>query len=193
MLTPEQIAGIGKFQRYLDPDGDGIPYRTLPGISPKAAYFTRGSGHSKFGAYTEDSAEYQEVLDRLSRKFRAAAKLVPPALVDGRGSPSAIVSFGSCDAPVREALAQLRRSGIAIDYLRVRAFPFGPEVEEFLGAHQTVFVVEQNRDAQLRSLLALETGVARDAMIPILDYGGLPLSARSVVAGVKRHLEGVPA
>ena len=111
MLTPEQIAGIEKFQRYLDPDGDGIPYRTLPGISPKAAYFTRGSGHSRFGAYTEDSAEYQDVLDRLTRKFATAAKLVPPAVIDGRGAATAIVSLGSCDAPVREALAACASRG----------------------------------------------------------------------------------
>jgi 2-oxoglutarate ferredoxin oxidoreductase subunit alpha len=94
MLTPEQIAGIEKFQRYLDPDGDGIPYRTLPGISPKASYFTRGSGHSRFGAYTEDSAEYQDVLDRLTRKFKTAAQHVPAAVADGRGSAAAIVTSG---------------------------------------------------------------------------------------------------
>jgi 2-oxoglutarate ferredoxin oxidoreductase subunit alpha len=188
MLTPEQVAGIEKFQRYLDPDGDGIPYRTLPGISPNAAYFTRGSGHSKFGAYTEDSAEYQEVLDRLARKFRTAAKQVPPAVIDGRGAASAIVSLGSCDAPVREALASLRRSGVAIDYMRVRGFPFGAEVEEFLAAHQSVFVVEQNRDAQLRALLTMETAVDKQKLRSILHYDGLPMSANVVVEGVEKAL-----
>ncbi len=189
MLTPEQIETIGRFQRYMDPDGDGIPYRTLPGISPKASYFTRGSGHSKFGAYTEDSAEYQEVLDRLTRKFATAARLVPAAVVDGRGSAAAIVSFGSCDGPVREALAALRRSGIAIDYLRVRAFPFGAEVEEFLAAHQTIFVVEQNRDAQLRALLTLETGVDKQKLRSILHYNGLPMSASCIVEGINQSLD----
>jgi 2-oxoglutarate ferredoxin oxidoreductase subunit alpha len=188
MLTAEQIAEIGKFQRYLDPDGDGIPYRTLPGISPKASYFTRGSGHSKFGAYTEDSAEYQEVLDRLSRKFRTAARLVPPAVADGRGAAAAIVSLGSCDAPVREALASLRKSGVAVDYLRIRGFPFGPEVDEFLAAHQQVFVVEQNRDAQLRALLTLETAVDKGKLGSILHYNGLPMSASIVVEGVNKAL-----
>ena len=189
MLTPEQIAGIEKFQRYLDPDGDGIPYRTLPGISPKAAYFTRGSGHSRFGAYTEDSAEYQEVLDRLSRKFATAAKLVPPAVIDGRGAPSAIVSLGSCDAPVREALASLRRSGVAIDYMRVRGFPFGADVEEFLAAHQTIFVVEQNRDAQLRALLTLETAVDKHKLRSILHYNGLSMTAAFVREGIEKALD----
>ena len=188
VLSPEQIEGLAKFQRYMDPDGDGIPYRTLPGISPKASYFTRGSGHSKFGTYTEESAEYQEVLDRLTRKFHTAAKLVPPAVTDGRGATAGIVSLGSCDGPVREALATLRRSGVAIDYLRVRGFPFGAEVEEFLAAHQTVFVVEQNRDAQLRSLLTLETAVEKKKLHSILHYDGLPMPPSCIVEGVNQLL-----
>jgi len=189
VLTTEQIAGIEKFQRYLDPDGDGIPYRTLPGISPKAAYFTRGSGHSRFGAYTEDSAEYKDVLDRLTRKFATAAKQVPQAVIDGRNSAMAIVSLGSCDAPVREALAGLRKSGVAIDYMRVRGFPFGAEVEDFLAAHQTIFVVEQNRDAQLRALLTLETAVEKKKLHSILHYDGLPMSAAFVIDGIERALD----
>jgi 2-oxoglutarate ferredoxin oxidoreductase subunit alpha len=189
MLTPEQIEGIGKFQRYLDPDADGIPYRTLPGISPKAAYFTRGSGHSRFGAYTEDSTEYQDVLDRLTRKFATAARHVPPPVIDGRGAATAIVSLGSCDAPVREALAGLRRSGVAIDYMRVRGFPFGAEVEEFLAAHQAIFVVEQNRDAQLRALLTLETAVDKKKLRSILHYNGLSMTAGFVVDAVEKELD----
>jgi 2-oxoglutarate ferredoxin oxidoreductase subunit alpha len=189
MLSAEQIEGLVKFQRFMDPDGDGIPYRTLPGISPKASYFTRGSGHNKHGAYTEDSAEYQEVLDRLTRKFQSAKKLVPAALSDGRGATAGIVSLGSCDAPVREALATLRRSGVAIDYLRVRGFPFGADVEEFLAAHQTIFVVEQNRDAQLRALLTLETAVDKQKLRSILHYDGLPMPASCIVDGVNQLLE----
>ena len=194
MLSDEQIAGLGKFHRYLDPDGDGIPYRTLPGISPKAAYFTRGSGHNRYGAYTEDSAEYQDVMERLTRKFATAARLVPPAVIEGRGAQVGIVSLGSCDAPVREALASLRRAGTAIDYLRVRGFPFGAEVEEFLAAHQTIFVVEQNRDAQLRSLLTLETAVDKKKLRSILHYNGLPMSADCIMVGVNSALaKGVAA
>jgi len=189
VLTREQVEALPKFQRYMDPDGDGIPYRTLPGVSPKASYFTRGSGHSKYGTYTEDSAEYQEVLDRLARKFVTAKKLVPPAVADGRGSAVAILATGSSDAPVREALAALRRSGLAIDYLRVRSFPFGAEVEEFLAAHQTVFVVEQNRDAQLRALLTLETAVDKLKLRSILHYDGLPMAASVIVEGVNRALD----
>ena len=194
MLSDEQIAGLGKFHRYLDPDGDGIPYRTLPGVSPKAAYFTRGSGHNRFGAYTEDSAEYQDVMERLTRKFATAARLVPPAIVESRGSPIGIVSLGSCDAPVREALALLRRSGTTIDYLRVRGVPFGTEVEEFLATHQTIFVVEQNRDAQLRSLLTLETAVDKKKLRSILHYNGLPMPADCIVDGINSAMaKGVAA
>jgi 2-oxoglutarate ferredoxin oxidoreductase subunit alpha len=129
------------------------------------------------------------VLDRLTRKFATATKLVPQAVIDGRGAATAIVSLGSCDAPVREALAGLRKSGVAIDYMRVRAFPFGAEVEEFLAAHQTIFVVEQNRDAQLRALLTLETAVEKKKLHSILHYDGLPMSAAFVVDGIEKALD----
>ena len=185
VLTAEQLAGMEKFHRYLDPDGDGIPYRTIPGVGSKGAYFTRGSGHNKLGGYTEDSAEYQEVMERLLVKFRKASTLVPPALLDGSGkSKLGLVSLGSCDGAVGEALAALRRGGVAIDYLRVRGFPFGAEVDAFLAAHERVFVVEQNRDAQLRSLLTLETSVEKRKLHSILHYSGLPMTAQCVVDGV---------
>jgi 2-oxoglutarate ferredoxin oxidoreductase subunit alpha len=114
---------------------------------------------------------------------------VPAAAIDGRGAKAAIVSLGSCDAPVREALATLRKSGTAIDYMRVRGFPFGPEVEEFLAAHQTIFVIEQNRDAQFRALLTLETAVDKQKLRSILHYNGLPMSAATVVDGVEAALD----
>jgi 2-oxoglutarate ferredoxin oxidoreductase subunit alpha len=123
-------------------------------------------------------------MDRLTRKFATAARLVPPAVIESRGASAGIVSLGSCDAPVREALASLRRSGTAIDYLRVRGFPFGAEVEEFLATHQTIFVVEQNRDAQLRSLLTLETAVDKKKLRSILHYNGLPMDADCIVDGI---------
>jgi 2-oxoglutarate/2-oxoacid ferredoxin oxidoreductase subunit alpha len=110
-------------------------------------------------------------------------------VVDGRGAPAAIVSLGSCDAPVREALAALRRSGAAVDYMRVRGFPFGAEVEEFLAAHETIFVVEQNRDAQLRALLTMETAVDKQKLRSILHYNGLPMSAVTIVEGVNKALD----
>lgn len=185
VLTKEQLEQIDKFYRYLDKDGDAIPYRTLPGTHPKGAYFTRGSGHTQYGGYTEDSTEYQIVLDRLKRKFDTAKTMVPKAVFDGRGSTSlGLVSIGSCDGAVREALDLLRRRGVQIDYMRVRAFPFGQEVEDFLASHSHIFVVEQNRDAQLRSLLTLETAVEKAKLHSILHYSGLPMSSGVIVDGV---------
>jgi 2-oxoglutarate ferredoxin oxidoreductase subunit alpha len=216
VLSAEELEGLKtRFSRYLDADGDGIAARTVPGVHAKGAYFTRGSGHDKHAAYTEDAAEYQEVVDRLVRKLAGAAEVVPqpeireggvwrveggetpgksrPSTLYPPPSPVGIVSLGGCHAAVVEAVDMLRAQGIAADYMRVRAFPFGRAVGEFLKSHEQCFVVEQNRDAQLRSLLAIETGVARDRMTPVLDYGGLPLTAERVVDGVTRRLEGVPA
>ncbi len=189
VLSKEQLEQIDKFYRYFDQDGDAIPYRTLPGVHPKGAYFTRGSGHTQYGGYTEDSAEYQIVVDRLKRKFDTAKTLVPKAVFDGRNSQSlGVVSLGSCDGAVREALDLLRRRGIQLDYMRVRSFPFGQEVEEFLAVHSQLFVVEQNRDAQLRSLLILETAVEKAKLHSILHYSGLPMASSVIVEGVLARL-----
>jgi 2-oxoglutarate ferredoxin oxidoreductase subunit alpha len=190
VLSPQQVEALTKFHRYLDPDGDGIPWRTLPGVNPKGAYFTRGSGHTQFGAYTEDSHDYQVVLDRLMHKWQTAKARVPRALIEGPGCEVGIVSIGSGDSAVREALALLATEGVAVDYLRVRAFPFGEEVERFLAEHAVVFVVEQNRDAQLRSLLTLETAVEKAKLRSLLHYSGLPVSSSFIVEGVLAELRG---
>ncbi len=188
VLALEDVRKLEKFQRYVDKDGDGIPWRTLPGVHPKAAYFTRGSGHNQFGGYTEDSADFQLVIDRLLRKWDTAKQRVPRPIVDGTGSELGLVALGSSDSAVREALAVLRSRGVSIDYLRVRAFPFGEEVERFLAAHRLLFVVEQNRDAQLRSLLTLETAVDKAKLRSLLHYGGLPVSANFIIEGVLAEL-----
>ena len=194
VLGAKELEQVKKFSRYLDVDGDGIAARTLPGVHPNGAYFVRGSGHDKHGAYTEDSDAYQEVVDRLLRKFAGAAEIVPaPEFHRQPWADVGIVSLGGCDAAVREALDQLRERGIAADYMRIRAFPFSAAVKEFLGHYETVFIVEQNRDAQLRSLLAIETGTPRDTMIPVLDYGGMPLTAQVVTLAVASHLTGTHA
>ena len=185
VLDEAELAKIDKFWRYYDHDDDGIPQRTIPGVSSKGAYFARGSGHNQYGAYTEDSREYQVVVDRLRKKWLTAARLVPKAVIEaGSSTELAIVTVGSGDAPAREAIARLRDRGVKIDYLRVRGFPFGEEVEQFLNAHDLNFVVEQNRDAQLRALLTLETGVAKTRMRSILHYNGLPLAASYVIDGI---------
>jgi 2-oxoglutarate/2-oxoacid ferredoxin oxidoreductase subunit alpha len=185
MLTKDEILKLEKFHRFVDRDGDGITYRTLPGVHPKAAYFTRGSGHTQFGTYTEDSAEYQLVLDRLLKKWATAKRLVPRARIDATaGSPMGIVSIGSCDGPIVEALGILKALGIPLDYMRVRSFPFSEDVERFLAAHEMLFVVEQNRDAQLRALLTLETAVDKAKLRSILHYDGMPLAPGFTVDGV---------
>ena len=189
VLDAEALGRLDAYHRYEDVDGDGICYRTLPGVGAKGAYFTRGSGHNPRAAYTEDPVEYRQVLDRLLRKWSAAADLVPgPVVQRARGASAAgVVAFGSSDAAVREACERLARIGIGLDYLRLRAFPFPAEVESFLDSHDCVYVVEQNRDAQLKGLLLLETGVAKDALVSVLSYDGLPLAAESVVDAVREH------
>jgi len=189
VLTKAEIEKLDKFHRYLDKDDDAIPYRTLPGVHPKGAYFTRGSGHTQYGGYTEDATEYQIVLDRLRRKFENAKALVPQAVFTGRESHDiGIVSLGSCDGAVREALDILKRRGAHLDYMRVRSFPFGQDVEEFLASHRVLFVVEQNRDAQFKSLLTLETKVEKAKLRSILHYSGLPISSSVIVDGVLAEL-----
>jgi 2-oxoglutarate ferredoxin oxidoreductase subunit alpha len=184
VLTAEQLDRMQNFYRYLDIDGDGITARTLPGVHPKGAFFTRGSGHNKFGAYTEDSDEYAEVMERLDRKMDGARKAVPRAIIHSTGAKIGIVAAGSSDGAVLEALDQLAARGIQADYMRVRAFPFGPDVEEFLAQHEVVYVIDQNRDGQLCTLLTIDTSVPKEKLRSVCHFGGMPLSAHHVVDGI---------
>ncbi|MHB8838183.1 MAG: 2-oxoacid:acceptor oxidoreductase subunit alpha [Gemmatimonadaceae bacterium] len=194
VLDAAALDQVQRFFRYFDTDGDGIAARSLPGVSGKGAYFTRGSGHDKFGGYTEDSAAYAEVLARIQKKLETAARELPkPEFHRQDGADVGIVHIGSTAGPVREAVARLREQGIVADVMRIRSFPFAPEVREFLDRHPTLFVVEQNRDAQLRSLLTIETGFPRDQMTPVLDYAGQPMTADAVVHAVSTHLAGASA
>jgi 2-oxoglutarate ferredoxin oxidoreductase subunit alpha len=189
VLTKEEIEELPKFHRYLDKDDDGIPYRTLPGVSPKGAYFTRGSGHNQYGGYTEDSTEYQVVLDRLVRKFKGAATLLPPPVIEATGTSSiGLVAIGSSRGAVNEARDILAKRGIPIDYMRIKAFPFTREVENFMAEHEKIFVVEQNRDAQLKSLLTLETDVPKSKLHSILHYDGLPMTSKGIVEAIVAEL-----
>jgi 2-oxoglutarate/2-oxoacid ferredoxin oxidoreductase subunit alpha len=189
VLGKEELEKIEKFYRFFDKDGDGIPYRTLPGVSPKGAYFARGSGHNQYGTYTEDSTEYQIVVDRLMKKWATAAKLVPRPIIDATaGSDVGIVSLGSCDGAIHEAIDVLETHSVNVSYMRVRAFPFTEEVERFLASHRVIFVVEQNRDAQFRSLLTLETGVEKSKLRSLLHYSGLPISSTFIVEGVLEEI-----
>ncbi len=184
ILTAEDLERLGNFARYRDVDGDSIGWRTLPGTRhPKAAYFTRGSGHNDAAGYTEKPDEYQAVMDRLARKFESARKLVPaPVVVKNGTSTIGFIAFGSTDFAIRESLDQISKQyGKSVDYLRVRAYPFAHEIHDFVALHERVYVVEQNRDAQLASLLKLDLPADQVAKLRnILHYSGLPVDAQSI-------------
>ena len=190
VLTADDLAKLEKWGRYQD-TGGGIPSRTLPGVGGKGAFFTRGSGHNLNAAYTEDSIEYQAVLDRIALKFKTAAGAVPKAVISGAGSDVGIIALGSTNGAITEAVTHLKEQGIAADYMRIRGFPFGAEVLEFIENHERVFVVEQNRDAQLKSMITIELSVDPNRLTSILDYAGLPLTANVVVKAVAGQMAAV--
>ena len=186
----DELRDLERFQRYLDVDGDGICYRSLPGDHPRGAYLIRGSGHNQAGAYTERSDEYIEVMDRLRRKFDTAATLVPGPIIERTPNADvAIVSLGSCHGAIQETRDRLAEKGLASDYLRIRAFPFCDGVRSFIDSHPRVFVVEQNRDAQLRSLLMTETGIAAERLVAVLYYGGEPLSSVDIIDIILKEIK----
>jgi 2-oxoglutarate ferredoxin oxidoreductase subunit alpha len=191
VLKAEELRKMEKFHRYLDVDGDGIPYRTYPGTTHKGAYFVRGSGHNKHGGYTEDADEYQDVVDRLMIKWETARGLVPKPVLRKADKETSygVIAYGSSDGAVNEALDHLAEQGFHADYLRIRSFPFSDEVLEFLATHQTIFVVEQNRDAQLRSLLIIETPADDENLIKVLHYNGMPIPSGCITDAVLEHIK----
>ena len=184
VLSAADLDRLGSFERYKDVDGDAIPYRTLPGTDhSKAAYFTRGSGHNEKAQYTERPDDYQNIMERLDRKFQTARTLVPaPEVVQTGKSKIGLIAFGSSDFAVRESRDQMKKEyGVETDYLRLRAFPFSPEVHAFVAAHATVYVIEQNRDGQMLSLLKLDLPAAETTKLrSVRHFDGLPLDARTV-------------
>jgi len=191
VLTDADLAEIGQFHRFRDFDGDGIPYRTLPGSHRKGSYFVRGSGHNQYGGYTEDADEYQQVVDRLKLKWETARGLVPAGLEQNAPACTdiGIIAFGSSHGATVEALDRLAADGIAVDYLRLRAFPFGEQVEAFISAHRTVFVLEQNRDAQMRTLLMMELDADPRKLVSILHYNGLPMPSDMIVDSIDAYIK----
>ena len=182
VLNAEQLEDIEKFYRYLDVDGDGIAARSLPGVHEKGSYFTRGSGHTKHGAYTEDSAAYQDVVDRLLVKWETARSILPPADIEySKFNKAGILTIGSGHGACVEARDRLAAQELNLNYCRVRAFPFSDEVREFIEQHDVVYVVEQNRDAQLRSMLILDLDTDPSKLVRMLHYNGMPLNAGFVV------------
>jgi 2-oxoglutarate ferredoxin oxidoreductase subunit alpha len=184
VLTAEDLNKLGSFARYRDVDGDAIGWRTLPGtMHPKAAYFTRGSGHNDAAGYTEKPDEYIEVMERLARKFENARKLVPaPVTVKDGSSKISFLAYGTTDFALRESLDQIKSEyGQNVDYMRIRAYPFAHEIHDFVASHERVYVVEQDRDAQLASLLKLDLTADQAVKLrSILHYNGLPLDARTI-------------
>ena len=184
VLSAEDVERLDGFARYRDVDGDAIGWRTLPGTQhPKAAYFTRGAGHDDAAKYTEDPHEYQEVMDRLARKFENARKWVPaPVVVKDGTSKIGFLAYGTTDCALRESFDQIKqRYGKDADYLRLRAYPFAQAVHDFVASHERVYVVEQNRDAQLASLLKLDLPAGQVSKLrSILHYNGLPVDAETI-------------
>jgi len=184
----EHIRKFKEFARYRDVDGDGIPYRTLPGLidNPAAMYFCRGSGHSERATYTEKPEDYKANMDRLARKFETARRFVPkPAVSNGSGSRIGVIAYGSSDFAVEEARELLARRGTRTDYLRLRALPIGDETAGFAASHDRVYVVDQNRDGQMYDVLRLELPAEASKLRSIRHYDGFPIDAETVVEGIE--------
>jgi 2-oxoglutarate ferredoxin oxidoreductase subunit alpha len=183
VMTAADLDAGKEFGRYLDVDGDGIPYRTYPGTHPtKGSFFTRGTSRDRYARYTEEGAPYADNMQRLLRKFETAKALVPRPIRKDAGTPTkyGVIYFGSTSPAMSEAIHMIEAQGKPLDMMRVRAFPFHQDVADFIADHDAVFVVEQNRDAQLRSLLVNEIGVDPVRLIPILHYDGTPITARFI-------------
>jgi 2-oxoglutarate ferredoxin oxidoreductase subunit alpha len=180
-----------RFGRYLDVDGDGIPYRTYPGAHPeKGAYFTRGSSRDEYAAYTEDGQAYVRNMDRLLKKFETAKTLVPDAKIKKAAvhTDYGVMFFGTTASPAYEATEMLEKENIPLNTCRIRSFPFNGEVEQFIQEHKQIFVIEQNRDGQMRRLLINETAVvAKAKLVSVLEYDGLPITARKIAAVMRSH------
>lgn len=193
VLSASDLEDMKQFGRYEDVDGDGIPYRTIPGTHPtKGAYFTRGTSRNELAQYTEDSEPYVRNMDRLIKKWNEAKSHVPaPAFYQEKDkSKEGMIFFGTSTYAALEALDQLEAAGVPMDAMRIRATPFSDEVRDFIGRHKTVYVIEQNRDAQMRSILVNELDIDPFKLIPVLNYDGMPITAEAITKQVSRTLHG---
>jgi len=191
VMTAEELEAGKTFGRYLDVDGDAIPYRTLPGTHPtKGAFFTRGTSRDRFAKYSEEGSVYQDNMQRLLRKFETAKSLVPQPVIERakERTKNGLIYFGSSAPAVREAMAALAEDGVHLDTMRLRAFPFPDAVSDFINAYDQVFLVEQNRDAQMRSLLVNECGIDPARFISILHFDGTPITARFIIGAIAERL-----
>jgi len=191
VMTYEELEAGKDFGRYLDVDGDGVPYRTLPGTHPtRGAFFTRGTSRDRYAKYSEQGNVYVDNMQRLLRKFETAKKLMPgPVRRDAKQKTKyGVIYFGSTTASMHEALDTLEEKGIHLDAMRLRAFPFSDEVVDFIHRHEQVFLVEQNRDAQLRTLIINECGIDPARVVPVLHYDGTPITARFIIGEISERL-----
>ena len=191
VMTAEELEAGRDFGRYNDVDGDGIPYRTYPGTHPtKGAYFTRGTSRDPYARYSERGADYVYNMQRLLRKFDSARGLVPPPLARAaaRNTRFGAIYYGSTSPAMDEAIALLEHDGLFVDTMRVRAFPFPDAVRDFIEAHDAVYVVEQNRDAQLRSLLVNEFDIDPARVPAVLHYDGTPITARFIAGAIAARM-----
>ena len=191
VLSAEQLDAGFDFGRYKDVDGDGIPWRTLPGTHPtKGSYFTRGTTRDAYARYSEAGHDYLYNVQRLLQKFDTAANIVPAPIVKAAGKRTrfGVIYFGSTSPAMDEALEALSDAGVLVDAMRLRAFPFPKSVLEFIAAHEQVFVVEQNRDAQMRTLLVNELEIDPARLVPILHYDGTPITARYITRAIGEHV-----
>jgi len=191
VMTRDQLEEAETFGRYLDVDGDGIPYRTYPGTHPtKGAYFTRGTSRDRYARYSEEGSVYVDNMERLEQKFETAKELLPePVLKRAEGSTRyGIIYYGSTSPALDEAMDRLNDEGIEADTLRLRAFPFHEMVSAFIAQHEKIFVVEQNRDAQMKTLLVAEEGIDPAKLSSILHYDGTPITARFIVDAIQDQL-----
>jgi len=189
VLSAEDLERLGKFERYRDIDGDGIPYRTLPGTDhPLAAYFTRGSGHTEKATYTEKPEDYVNLMDRLLRKFNTARKHVPaPVIEHQEGAKIGIIGFGSSHFAIYESRDELKAKNVPTSYFRLRAIPFTEELRSFVEKYDRIYVVEQNRDAQLRDLITLELPDLATKLRSVRHYDGLPIDAESITEEIVKQ------
>ena len=196
VLYAKDLEEIEKFGRYLDVDGDGIPYRTYPGAhSEKGAYFNRGTSHDEYARYTEDGVVNARNLSRLLKKYQTASDMVPSPIFnqETNSSPLGVIYFGSTEASMQEALDKLHEEGIVLDAMRIRAFPFNLEVWEFIEDHDLLFIVEQNRDGQMRTLFMAEGGIIPDKLVSILCFDGQPITADFISNKISSHITGSPS
>ena len=196
VLHGKDLEEIENFGRYLDVDGDGIPYRTYPGAHPeKGAYFTRGTSHDEYAKYTEDGIVNARNLSRLLKKYQTASELVPNPIFKQETNTSSIgvIYYGSTEASMQEALDLLHEEGVILDAMRLRAFPFNLEVWEFIEDHDLLFIVEQNRDGQMRTLIMAEGGIIPDKLVSVLCFDGQPITADFISNKISSHLTGSPS